>query len=393
MRIGFILTPLAILLLGAAPCAAQPSAPPAAVDSDATASSHRQSKFIDPQDGWFDIDAFLDTGYGFVPIVVPVTEPAVGYGAAAGFVFIHRNEPSATGRPRRPGMSAVGGMGTENGTWMALAGDSRSWRDDQYQTLAAGLYGSIDLDFHGIGEGPLNDNPVHYEIAPAGGFAQLRRRLGDSPVQIGMSYAFISFDASFDDDELPPQIEQKELESRVAGVVPAVVYDARNNLFTPTRGVYGDLNFGLFSESMGGTSNYETISATVIYFHPLPGRVFLGACFQGKSSFDDVPFYARPFIKLRGAPVMRYLGEHAASLELEARWQFWRRISLVGFMGEGIAWTDLERGENEQTVTTGGGGFRYQLARRHGLHMGVDVAWSPDDFALYVQFGNAWFRP
>ena len=90
---------------------------------------------------------------------------------------------------------------------------------------------------------------------------------------------------------------------------------------------------------------------------------------------------------------MRYIGEHAASLELETRWQFWRRISLVGFMGEGIAWTDLERGENEQTVTTGGGGFRYQLARRHGLHMGVDFAWSPDDFALYVQFGNAWFRP
>jgi hypothetical protein len=25
--------------------------------------------------------------------------------------------------------------------------------------------------------------------------------------------------------------------------------------------------------------------------------------------------------------------------------------------------------------------------------MGLDVAFGPDDPALYVQFGNAWFRP
>jgi hypothetical protein len=58
-----------------------------------------------------------------------------------------------------------------------------------------------------------------------------------------------------------------------------------------------------------------------------------------------------------------------------------------------VAWTDLEGFENEQTVTTGGGGFRYELARRYKLHMGVDVAFGPDGPAFYVQFGSAWFRP
>jgi hypothetical protein len=110
-------------------------------------------------------------------------------------------------------------------------------------------------------------------------------------------------------------------------------------------------------------------------------------------SFGDMPFYLRPYVTLRGAPVLRYQGEHAAKVEAELRWQFWKRFSLVGFAGTGVAWNDLEGFEATQSVTTGGGGFRYELARRYKLHMGIDVAFGPDGPAFYVQFGSAWFRP
>ncbi len=380
-----------LLLAWVAGSAAQPNVTPA--DSAAAASSHPQSKFFDSEDGWFDVSAFLDTGHGFVPIVVPITEPAVGYGLGGGLVFIERNESSAEGEYRRPNMSVVGGMGTENGTWATFAGDSRSWQDDRYQTLAAAVYGSIDLDFYGIGDGPLNDHPAHYEIEPLGGMAQLRRRLGNSAVELGVSYAFASFEVSFDDDSTPSQVAPGELDSRIGGLIPTIVVDSRNNLFTPTQGFYGELRSGLFMEAVGSSSNFENIAVTGIYYRPLSAHVYVGTKLQAKFSFDDAPFYTRPYISLRGAPVMRYLGEHAASLELEARWQFWRRISAVGFVGEGIAWIEGDQVESDQTITTGGGGLRYELARRYGLHMGFDVAWSPDDFALYIQFGNAWFRP
>ena len=70
-----------------------------------------------------------------------------------------------------------------------------------------------------------------------------------------------------------------------------------------------------------------------------------------------------------------------------------RRFSAVGFVGTGSAWTDFLDFESSRDIATGGGGFRYEIARRFGLHMGLDVAWGPDEPALYVQFGNAWFRP
>ena len=45
------------------------------------------------------------------------------------------------------------------------------------------------------------------------------------------------------------------------------------------------------------------------------------------------------------------------------------------------------------SIVTGGTGFRYELARKYGLHMGLDVAFGPDDPVVYVQFGSAWMRP
>ena len=90
---------------------------------------------------------------------------------------------------------------------------------------------------------------------------------------------------------------------------------------------------------------------------------------------------------------MRYQGEETAQIEAELRWQFWKRFSLVGFVGGGAAWNDFERLENTQSVVAGGTGFRYEIARKFGIHMGVDLAFGPDNTAVYIQVGSAWMRP
>jgi len=86
-------------------------------------------------------------------------------------------------------------------------------------------------------------------------------------------------------------------------------------------------------------------------------------------------------------------GEEIAQIEAELRWQFWKRFSLVGFVGSGAAWNEFDRFESTQTVATGGVGFRYEIARKYGIHMGMDVAFGPDNSAVYVQVGGAWARP
>src|SRR5687767_4802309 len=60
------------------------------------------SKFTSPEDGWFDVSGFLSEKYGFLPIVVPITEPAVGYGAAVGLAFISKPLESFESEYDRP---------------------------------------------------------------------------------------------------------------------------------------------------------------------------------------------------------------------------------------------------------------------------------------------------
>jgi hypothetical protein len=76
-------------------------------------------------DGWPDLSGFLDEKYGFLPVVMPITEPAVGYGAAGGVAFLSKPLGQSNEGLGRPNITFVGAMGTANGSWGAAAGDSR----------------------------------------------------------------------------------------------------------------------------------------------------------------------------------------------------------------------------------------------------------------------------
>ncbi len=55
-------------------------------------------------------------------------------------------------------------------------------------------------------------------------------------------------------------------------------------------------------------------------------------------------------------------------------------------------WSDDRFLRGVQTILAGGTGFRYLISKRHGMHMGVDVGFTEEDTAVYIQFGSAWPR-
>ena len=387
LRASLFLGVLAVILAAAVGEAAddKPS-PPVAAESP--------SKFFSAEDGWLDVSGFLDERYGFIPLVIPITEPAVGYGAAGVLAFIDKPLGGAQDGFGRPNITAVGGLATENGTWGGMAGNVHHWLDDRLQTLVGAVHASVNLDFYGIGEnGALKNNPLTYNLEPSGGVVQAKYRVGQSRVWAGLSYALAVTQVRFDAPAATPGLPDFQRESRVGGLTPSFTYDSRDNIFTPLRGTFVEARAGLFSQALGGDGEFQRLSLTAMHFLPLHPKWTLGVRGDATSSFGDVPFYMRPFVALRGAPIMRYQGEQVAQVEAELRWQFWKRFSLVGFAGAGAAWNDFDRLENQVTLVTGGAGFRYEVARKYGLHMGVDLAFGPDTTAIYVQFGSAWARP
>ena len=370
---------------------ARPQPPvPATQGTPAQASATPEpSKFRSEEDGWLDISGFLDTKYGFLPIAGPITEPAVGLGIAGALAFIDK----PLGRDR-PNITVGGAFGTENGTKGALAGDLRYWLDKRLQTLAGVIFASVNLDFYGVGdESLLTDNPLRYNLEPAGGIAEAKYRIGSSAVWVGAGYVYSSTGVRFDAPEGTPGRPDTARSSHVGGLTPSVTYDTRDNLFTPTRGTYVEGKIGFFNDALGSDDDFERVRVIGMQFVPLPAMLHLGIRGEVGSIHGDAPFYLRPFINQRGVPVMRYQGDQMAQIEGELRWQFWKRFSLVAFAGTGGTWTDASDRTWSREVWAGGGGFRYELARAYGIHIGADFAYGPDGSAFYIQFGSAWARP
>jgi hypothetical protein len=383
-------------LLGSTPARAdEPKAAPAQADppraSTAAAAGKTEKK---DDDDWPDVSNFLDKKFGFLPIVSPITEPAVGYGAAAGLLFLTKPLGDAAQGLGRPNITGVGGFGTANGSWGVFGMDLRYWAEDHIQTLFALVYASVNLDYYGTGDNSaLHENPLRYNLQPFGGAGIAKYRFGDSRFWAGLGYGFASTRVSFDAPEGTPGLPTDEERSNVGMALTLLTLDTRDNFFTPLRGSFLEASLQLAATWLGADQNFERLILTGIHYVPLPYRFYLGFRGLAGGSFGDAPFYMRPSIGLRGVAAMRYQGEEIAQLETELRWQFYGRWSVLGFFGGGGAWNHFEEFDNSQGVIAGGGGFRYELARKYGIHAGVDVGFSKDTAALYIQVGSGWVRP
>lgn len=357
--------------------------------------AEQSTRFFDAEDGWFDLSGLLDTAYGFVPVISPITEPAVGYGATGALVFVDRDTPGQGQAGDRPNVAAVGAMATENGTRGRFAGHLGTWMDGKLRTLIGLADADINLEFFGLGgDRGLGQQGIEYTIAAHGGVVGGSYRLGDTAFWAGLRYARASTNVDLGAlNSLPSLIPAPDLDLELATLTPSVTFDTRDNFFTPTHGWYLDLSAQIFRRSLGSDRDFEKATFTGIRYQPLADTLYLGARASAKVSTDGTPFYLRPFVSLRGVQALRYQGEEAAEIEAELRWQFHPRFSLVGFAGAGIARSEKNAADRDKGVTSGGTGFRYLLARRHGLHMGLDVAFGPDEPIFYVVFGTAWLRP
>jgi hypothetical protein len=351
----------------------------------AARASEAGSVFVDPEDGWLDLSAFLEKAYGFVPVLSPVTEPAIGYGAAGGLVFIDREQGAPRGA--RPDLYLAGGMYTESQSWAALGAYSGTWRDGDLRTLAAGGYLSLNLKHYGLGkDAALAANPVSYNLRTALAGTSAALRIPGTPLFGGLGLVVARANLDVHGSIAGAQSTGTTL----LALRPLLQLDTRDNIFTPTQGFFAESAVAITHQSGGGW--FELLDLTAIAYAPLLPDLYGGARALAGFSFGNAPFYLRPYVGLRGAPALRYQGEQAASLELELRWQFWKRFSLVGFGGAGAAWTGFVDADRSESVFTYGTGLRYELARRHGLHMGADFAFGQGGFVLYIQFGSAWGR-
>jgi len=349
--------------------------------------------FKSKEDGAFDVSEFLSSKTGFLPVPIIITEPAVGYGGGLVLAYFHNKKEGAE-KPKgiSPTFSFAGGAYTENGTWMAFAGHQGSYLNDRIRYLGAVGYVSPNLTFY-RNKDDVFDGEYEFNLKGFFIFQEFLYRIKkEVPFFMGLNYAYFDNTINFKTGLEFPGLEELEYNTSLGGLNTSFLYDKRDNSFTPTKGINSALEVGNFGTYFGGDSDFWNIeSRTYVYAPVVKDKLFSGYRLQIASKWGDVPFYARPFISLRGIPALRYQGENVLTAETEWRWNVVKRWSLVGFIGAGDAmkyYSDF--GKNLKVA--GGTGFRYLLAKQYGLHAGIDVARGPEDWTWNITVGSNWMR-
>jgi hypothetical protein len=352
--------------------------------------NNEKVSFRDSTDNAIDMSDWLLNKKGFLLVPTVITEPAVGYGGAAAAIYFHS---SYADKKAPPSMSGVFGVGTENGTWGAGAFHVAYWKKDRIRYMGALGRMNINMEFYGSGnQGLIDFESVNMNMDSWLVLQQLKFRIAETNFFAGGRYIYFNTSNTFDLPIDIPEFDGISFESTLSEATAMINFDTRNNIFSPTKGFLLELS-GAYSDTwMGGEDLYGRISTREIGYIPSSDKLIVAFRNENTFTIGDIPFYARPIVVLRGAPLMKYQNKNTTVTEIEVNWNLYRRWNLVGFTGIGNAFESFDEFNNGKSVASIGTGFRYLLARKFGMQMGMDFAQSTDDFAFYFVFGTSWMR-
>lgn len=346
--------------------------------------------------GAFDMSNFLNHAVGFMPLPIIITEPAVGIGGGLALVFIHRPKDKFAGKAP-PSISGALGFGTQNKTWAAGGFHFHVWGPDRIRYLGGAGIANINIKYYGNNNAYLNENPIQMNLSAWGIVQRLQVRLGKTRLFAGLSYAYVDMNASI--DTLPGRplineiLKRINIESTISMIQPIINLDNRNNIFTPTKGINTGISFTYNASWLGASSDFYKPNLYFLGYFPVSKKVFSSWRFDGQFISGDPPLYALPFIDLRGVPALRYQSDNTMLVEMQWRYNFYKRWSVDAFTGTGKAFTSFSEINEAAWVYNYGAGFRYEIASAYGILAGLDFASSTSgDFAFYIVFGSAWSR-
>ncbi len=339
----------------------------------------------DKEDGKLDLSDWIIEANGFIPIPLLITEPALGgFGGALGLAFLSQvpnSPPNIT--------TAIAGI-TANNTWAVGGLHSHNIPEKGIRYRFGAFYSDVNISLYR--ELPLvGEQKFEFNFKGLPIFAKGTKQIGDSKWQLGASYLFLWNRVSLG-QELPDFISQKELDSNISTLGPVIEFDSRDNIFTPNRGTNIIGSWGLSKNWLGSDYNYSRLNLASFSYFPLKPNWILGLRVEYQQVFNEPPFYLLPGINLRGVPAGRYQGKQVSLTEIENRFDINSRWSIMAFGGLAKAFDGFTNFKEKDLAYSIGSGYRYLIARKFGLRMGMDVAFGPDDWGYYIVFGSNWLR-
>lgn len=341
-----------------------------------------------------------------LPIPIFITEPAIGDGLGLALAYFHRKKEVPEGRTiaspstfgevaneQAPPPTVTGIMGayTSNGTAAIGIGHMNTFKEDHIRFTGIIARADVNSTFY------LLDKPFEFNLEGLLAYQDTRFRFGDSRWfwGIGLSYldASSAFNVSLPEDLPIEDDESLELfrhDLRNVGLSAKFAWDTRDNTSMPNTGQLFDFAGWRYDEAIGGDYDYWDARLKMLSFHQLHEKFVLGLRFEFSAINGKAPFFAIPWVTLRGIPALRYQGEKVGVFEVEGRYNLAPRWAVTVFAGTGKVKSSLPVIDTDQNIYNYGIGGRYKIFDAQNVWVGIDIARGPEEFNWYIQVGHAW---
>jgi hypothetical protein len=322
----------------------------------------------------------------WMPVPIPVVNPTVGNGLQAVLLYLHPK--TSIGPTTLNATSGIMGMYTDTRSWFVGGFHDTAWEEDLYRFRILAGSGEFNLDYYGIGGGSIfADNPVPYNITSDILLTQLLRRIPKTQDwYLGMRYMYSNANISFAFNRfgLPPISANMKTSS--LGLM--LTYDSRDNSYYPTSGGFAEMYWMSDRKAWGSDFEFNKLHAYYNYYHQLSGKDTLAMRAALVSADGNIPFHLQPSLNMRGFPNGLYKNDISLSAHIEWRRKFLPRWGFILFYEAGKVADSMHTLDQSKTITSAGGGLRWQVSADNKLNLGVDVGYSNGEHAVYVQVGE-----
>ena len=336
-----------------------------------------------------------------VPVPIFITEPAVGKGLGVAVGYFHPTpnggssddapivldgesvEDVLDDRKVQPNMTGVAIGYTNNDTKFFGVGHSRTFNRDHVRLNVAAGWADVFADIYLLGI------PFEFNIEGYLFYADTRVRFGDSDFFWGVGATALDADNEFllPLPDLPP-LGLLATEFLDIGLTGRLMYDSRNDPLFPSSGQRVDLTIAVHDQSVGADFDYVHSTIKALTFHPIGERMVISGRIEAEQVSGDPPFFAVPYVALRGIPALRYQGERVAVGEAEFRYRLATRWTALAFAG--LGWRERPPVKDDESIYNFGVGGRFKVLKDREVWVGLDIAQGPEDTYWYIQVGQAW---
>ncbi len=278
---------------------------------------------------------------------------------------------------------------------MAFLGLSLNWGENRNAANIVPQYFNFPDQFYGIGRDVSEDDEEDYTSKRLGLDLDYNRKvLGD--LRLGVSYSLLKNQLR----ELDPEgqlvngsIKGTE-DTWLSAVGPALIFDTRDNTWSPDRGWYLQTMARFGGSGIGSDYNYQEYSLDLRKYWTVGENTVLAGQYLAKHFAGDVPFFSLPRLGgndgLRGYRGALYSDQSRTLGRLELRRsQIWRGLGAVVFAGIGDVAPSPEKLTLANELWTAGFGLRYMLDAKEKVNVRLDFGFGNGDSGFYLSLGEA----